>query len=175
MGKQSILGPVLAGMIAAVLAGYATSPRAEDNRDLSGISKGLSQAKISIEQALKLSRREGIPISAKYEIEYGAFQLSVYTMKGSAFFEVIVDHETGAIKKSEPLVENQDKEDAKNQSRAVAAATVTLEAAVEKAVKANPGYRALSVVPTILKGGKPVAEVALIHGTSVRKVTEKLN
>jgi len=37
----------------------------------------LSEATVSLDEALKASEREGRPLSAKYEIENGAFQLSV--------------------------------------------------------------------------------------------------
>jgi hypothetical protein len=45
---------------------------------------------------------------------------------------------------------------------------------VATAVKTDGGYRAVSVTPT-LKGGAPVADVTLMKGAEVKKVTEKLN
>ena len=40
--------------------------------------------------------------------------------------------------------------------------------------KANPGYRAISVVPK-LEGGRPIALVILMKGEDVKKTTEKLD
>jgi len=60
---------------------------------------------VSLDQGLKASEREGKPISGKFEIADGALQLSVYTMKGDQFAEVIVDHKSGSVKKSEPITD----------------------------------------------------------------------
>jgi hypothetical protein len=56
---------------------------------------------VSLDQGLKASEGEGKPISAKFELEHGALQLSVHTMKGDKFSEVVVDHKAGSIKKAE--------------------------------------------------------------------------
>jgi hypothetical protein len=39
----------------------------------------------------------GQPISGKFEVEHGTLQLSVDTMQGEQFSEVIVDHTTGRV------------------------------------------------------------------------------
>jgi hypothetical protein len=56
----------------------------------------------------------------------------------------------------------------------MAKAKVPLLTATETAVKANAGFRAVSVVPE-LKGGQAMAEVTLLQGTAFKKVTEKLD
>jgi hypothetical protein len=56
----------------------------------------------------------------------------------------------------------------------MAKAKRSLEAAASEAVKANKGFRAVSVVPA-LKDGHPVAEVALVKGTEWKTVSEKLD
>jgi hypothetical protein len=95
-------------------------------------------------------------------------------MKGAQFSEVIVDHKSGAIKKSEPITDAGDMKAAQAQSAAMAKAKLALDAAVDSAVKANAGYRAVSIVP-VLDGGRPVAAVVLMKGPDVKKVTEKLD
>jgi hypothetical protein len=65
-----------------------------------------------------MPRAEGKPISAKYEIGDGALQLSVYTIKGNQFNEVIVDYRSGSIKKSESLTNADDIREAQMQSAA---------------------------------------------------------
>jgi hypothetical protein len=95
-------------------------------------------------------------------------------MKGDQFNEVIVDHKTGAIKKAEKITDADDLKNAKEQGQAMANAKVSLDKAVEDATKANSGYRAVSVVPT-LDAGKPEAKITLMKGEDVKKVAEKLD
>jgi hypothetical protein len=146
--------------------------RAEDNPG--ALAKALPEASVSLDRGLKASEREGKPISGKYELEDGALQLSVYTMKGDQFSEVIVDHKTGAIKKAEKITDPDDLKNAKEQSEAMANARLSLEKAVADATAANAGYSAVSVVPT-LDGGKPVANITLMKGEDTKKVTAKLD
>ena len=63
---------------------------------------------------MTVSRSEGTPISAKYEIDDGTFQLSVYTMRGDRFSEVIVDYNVGTIAKVDPITDGGDLAAAKN-------------------------------------------------------------
>jgi hypothetical protein len=53
-------------------------------------------------------------------------------------------------------------------------AKIPLRNALGDAVRANGGYRAVSVMPT-LKGGHPVADITLMNGQDVKKVTQKLD
>src|SRR4051794_25628855 len=102
MRKSLAVGLVVAGMLAAAgLVSWAEED--EDEANPAELAKVLPEASVSLEQGLKASEREGKPISGKYEIEDGALQLSVYTMKGNQFEEVTVDHKSGAIKKAEPI------------------------------------------------------------------------
>jgi hypothetical protein len=167
--RKSIMATLTAAGILA-LAGH--SSRAED--DAAALAKALGEASVSLDRGLRASARDGTPISGKYEIHEGALQLSVYTMKGGSFSEVIVDHKAGAVKKAEKITDAGDLKDAKEQSQAMAKAKLPLDQAVASAVKANSGYRAVSVTPT-LKGGAPVADITLMKGAEVKKVTEKLN
>ena len=114
--------------VIGVLAAVALSSRAEDNPG--ALAKALPEASVSLDQGLKASEREGKPISGKYELEDGALQLSVYTMKGDQFSEVIVDHKTGAIRKAEKITDADDLKNAKEQSQAMANAKLSLEKAV---------------------------------------------
>ena len=163
----------LAITVIGILAAAALSSRAADDNPAE-LAKALSEANVSLDQGLKASEREGKPISGKYEIADGALQLSVYTMKGDDFREVIVDHKSGAIKKADKITEADDVKDAKEQGQAMASAKVSLGEAVGDAIKENSGYRATSVIPT-LEGGKPVADITLMKGEEVKKVTKKLD
>ena len=172
MKKSLVIGLAAAVVLAIAGIAWATDDD-EDDINAAVLAKALSEASVSLDQGLKASEREGKPISGKYEIEDGALQLSVYTMKGDQFSEVIVDHKTGGIKKAEKITDADDLKNAKEQSRSMAKAKVALDKAVEAVTKANSGYRAVSAMPT-LGAGKPVANVTLIKGEDVKKVTEKL-
>ena len=107
-------------------------------------------------------------------MEDGALQLSVYAVKADKFSEIIVDHKSGAIKKTETITDAGDLKDAAGQSAAVAKSKISLDRAVQAAVAANAGYAATSVVPG-LSGGHPVADITLIKGEDVKKVQQKLD
>jgi uncharacterized membrane protein YkoI len=158
---------------AGILAFAGVSARAEDQKN-PALAKALSEATISLEEGLKVGEREGKPLSAKYEIENGAFQLSVYVIKGNGFAEVIVDHKGGSIKKTEPITEADDLQQAKEQQQRLAHARIPLDRAVSDAVKDNSGYRAVEIEPTVDRAGKPVASVTLMKGDEVKKVVQPL-
>ncbi len=169
--RNSIVATVLAGVLA--IAGSPCSAE-ESGSSAAALAKALPQAKLSLEQGLKAGAASGKPISGKYEIEDGALQLSVYTDKDGQFSEVIVDHQSGTVKKAEKITDSDDLKEAKEQSAAMAKAKVSLDQAVDKAVKANSGYRAVKIEPT-LEGGKPIAEVTLMKGADVKNVKEQLD
>ena len=160
--------------VAAVLLLGGASAQAEEEMNPAAMAKALQQASVALEKATKVSEREVTPISAKYEIEHGAPQLSIYTKKGSRFSEVIIDHKSGAVAKDEWITDASDMKAAEAQAAAMAKAKVTIDIPTEHAVKANAGYRAVSVMPK-LEGDKPVAVVTLLKGEEVKKVTEKLD
>src|SRR5437016_7179491 len=155
----------------AVPSGWAQTSQDQEHAEL---AKALKDAKIPLERGLTASAKEGKPISAKYEVEDGKLQLSVYKMKGTNFPEVIVDHKTGKIAKAEPITKGDDLSHAKEQSEAMAKAKRSLGAAASEAVKENKGYRVVSVMPA-MKDGHPVADVTLVKGTEWKTVSEKLD
>ena len=167
MGRTlSLLGIVLSFLLAL--------PVAAAEADAAALAAKLKQAKVSLQKGLAASAKRGKPISGKFEIEDGKFQLSVYTAKGDAFSEVIVDHKTGKIVKSEPITSGDDLTAAKAQNDAMAKAKTPLTAAVNRAVKSNKGYRAVSATPS-MKDGHPTAEVTLLKGTESKTVSETLD
>src|SRR5215468_5293402 len=119
--RNSIIG--IAAATVLVLGGL--SARAEEDMNPAAMAKALQQASVPLEKATKLNEREGRPISAKYEIEHGALQLSIYTMKGDKFSEVIVDHKTGAVAKDEWITDADDMKAAQAQAAAMAKAKVS--------------------------------------------------
>jgi hypothetical protein len=81
--------------------------RSQD-KDRAELAKAVTGAKVSLEQGMSASAQVGKPISAKFEIEDGELQLSVYTAKGDTFAEVVVDTNTGKIARTEPTTSGGD-------------------------------------------------------------------
>src|SRR5262245_22879036 len=172
MARQ-VLALVIAVVWLATPAVVRPQPKSDD-KEHAELAKALGAAKVSLEQGLASSASVGTPISGKFEVEDGKFQLSVYTLKGDKFSEVLVDHTTGKVAKAEPITDREDLAKAQQQSTAMGKATRSLQTASASAVKANPGFRAVSVVPA-LKDGHPVAEVTLVKGTEWKAASEKLD
>ena len=87
-----------------IIACLAASPfcygiYAQDRSD-HPLIKGVTEAKLTLQQGLTAAAQQGRPISAKFEVEDGKLQLSVYTAMGGKFSEVIVDHVTGNVAKT---------------------------------------------------------------------------
>jgi len=70
-------------------------PAERDDKEHAELAKALKGVKVSLEKGLSASESQGNPISRKFEVEDGKLQLSVYTIKGDKFPEVIIDHKTG--------------------------------------------------------------------------------
>src|SRR5215470_9793607 len=162
-------------LVAAIgFLGAAVVPAWAEDADPAALATAMKNATATLQGGLKASEAQGTPISAKFEIEDGKLQLSVYTMKGNDFMEVVADPNTGAIAKAEKITDAGDLKEADEQKAAMAKAKVPLLTATETAVKANAGSRAVSVVPE-LKNGQAMAEVTLLEGTAFKKVTKKLD
>ena len=129
---------------------------ADEHEEQQALLKAIGSAKVTLQQGLAAAEANGQPISAKFEVEDGKPQLSVYGSKDGKFFEVVVDYATGKVAKSEPITEGDDLAAAKAQSAAMAKAKTTLKAAVDKVLGQSPGFRAIGVTPS-LKDGPPIA------------------
>src|SRR6266566_1587285 len=165
----------LLSLIAAVgFWSAALAPAWAEADDPKALAAALKDATATLQGGLKASEAQGTPISAKFEIEDGKLQLSIYTMKGNDFMEVVADPKTGVIAKSEKITDAGDLKEATSQKAAMGKAKVPLLTATETAVNANAGTRAVSIVPE-LKNGQATAEVTLLQGTTFKKVMEKLD
>ena len=163
--------------LAAAAMCWGSTLAAQDNDKPEGnhttLAKAVMGARVSLERGLAESASQGRAISAKFEMEEGKLQLSVYTLKGGKYFEVIVDHNSGKVVKAEPITEAEDYTAAQSQSGAMAKAKVPLRAAVEKALRDNAGYHAVSITPS-LKDGRAVADVTLAKGEELKTVSVPL-
>src|SRR6266852_1761432 len=165
-------GATVLGIAALVgLAGQSTIFAAEDQQAL---IKQLNTAKINLQQGLAASQQEGQPISAKFEVDEGKLQLSVYTSKDGKFSEVLVDYMDGKVTKAEPITGGDDLAAAKLQSAAMAKAKTTLKEDVDKAVTQSGNARVVSAVPS-LKDGRPLVSIVLLDGEQFKTVQQPLD
>ncbi len=165
MTMQAWLVPVLA--VAALC--WGTTLAAQDKE----AAKAALSARVSLARGLAVSTSHGRPISAKFEMDEGKLQLSVYTMRGGKFFEVSVDPNSGRVVKTEPIADGDDYSAAQSQSAAMAKTKLTLRAAVGNALRGNAGFRAVSVTPS-LKDGRAAADVTLAKGEEIKTVSVPL-
>jgi uncharacterized membrane protein YkoI len=145
----------------------------DESKNLGAVAKMMPTAKVTLQQGLSAAEQKGRPISGKFEIDEGHFQLSVYTSQEGKYSENLIDYNTGVLTKSESITGGDDLKEAKDQSEAMGKAKKSLKAAVDQAEGKLAGYRAVSVEPE-LKNGHSVAEVTLVKGTQSKKTYEPL-
>jgi hypothetical protein len=161
--------------VAALIGALVLMPRAHaEESDPAALAAALAKAPTSLEQGLRASEKSGRPISAKFEIEDGKLQLSIYTMTGEGYDEVIVAPDTGGVIKTGKITDADDLKAATEQKTAMEKASTSLIAAAEQALRQNTGSRAVSIFPE-LQSGHPVASVTLLSDGRLTKVAEKLD
>jgi hypothetical protein len=166
-----------AGAIALGFAGLAgNNAFSADDEDASqeALIRLLDTAKINLQQGLAAGEQQGKPISAKFEVDGGKLQLSVYTAKEGKFFEVLINHVTGKVLRAEPITEGDDLTAATEQSAAVANAKTSLQAVVDKTMAQSANTRALSVVPS-MRDGHPIASIDVLTYNQVRAIQQPLD
>jgi hypothetical protein len=173
---MAVLGATILGF--AALAGLAGNNVVfaddDDDEGQETLIKALGAARISLQQGLAAGEQGGQPISAKFEVDEGKFQLSIYTAKDGKFSEVLVDHVDGKVVKAESIAKSDDLAAANSQSATMVKAKTSLKEAVDKAVSQSTDARAVSVVPN-LKEGHPVASIVLLRGDELRTVQQPLD
>jgi hypothetical protein len=165
----------LTWLIAATIGVLILVPQAPaEESDPAALAAAVAKAPTSLEQGLRASEKSGRPISAKFEIEDGKLQLSIYTMTADRYNEVVVAPDTGGVVKTEKITDADDLKAAAEQKAAMEKASTSLIAATEHALGQNIGSRAVSVVPE-LQSGHPLASVMLLSNGKLSKVAEKLD
>src|SRR6266446_8957300 len=155
---------IQAAVLAAVALALWAIPvdAAMNEKEKADLAPVISGGKVTLEQGLLTSKKNGKPISAKFEIENGKPQLSIYTVKdGSKYFEVIVDHTSGEVAKADPITGGDDLANARKQNDGMFRATRELREAVKEAKRDNPGYSAVSVWSE-MKDDHSIATVLLV-------------
>jgi hypothetical protein len=174
MISQGLRSTSLAVAIAISGSAFGSARAEENEKNLPALAAALKDAKVSLGNGLTASEREGKPVSAKFEIDDGKLQLSVYAMRADGFTEVVIDPKTGAIAKAEKITDAEDLEAAATQKAAMEKATISLLAATQKAVTANAGCQAVSVTPE-MRDEHPTADITLLQGETVKNVAAKLD
>src|SRR6202140_1828974 len=146
----------------------------DDDEGQEALIKLMDAAKINLQQALTAREQDAQPIPAKFEVEKGKLQLSVYTAKEEKFFEVWGDYAAGHVLKIEPITEGDDLAASNSQSAAMAKAKTTLKEAVDKAAAQSAKARVLSAVPS-LKDGRPVVSVVILDGEQVKTTQQPMD
>ncbi len=153
--------------------GFLADKGDDDEDGPEQLIQSLQGGTVPLTAGLTSSQQEGTPISGKFEVEDGTFQLSVYTQKGQNFTEVVLDPKSGAIRKASPITEGEDLTAARAQAQAMAKAKKSLTAVIQEAEQTHPGARTVSVFPGI-QNGQAGADVTLLAGNTMQKVSEPL-
>src|SRR5215470_1365195 len=123
---------------AAIIGALILTPRAHaEQTDPAALAAAVAKVPTTLEQGLQASEKSGKAISAKFEIEEGKLQLSVYTMTADGYSEVVVAPDSGSVLKAEKITDAEDIEHATAQKAAMEKASVSLMAATEHAVREN--------------------------------------
>lgn len=164
----------VAAFLAAIALGLSLPASAEEPSNQRDLLKALSGAKVTLQQGMDASAKSGKPISAKFELDNGALQLSVYTAKSGKFNEVVVDHGSGKVAKVEQIKDGDDLSHARAQAGALAKTKHSLRTAADKAEHDNPGYRTVSLTPAS-ESNHTVVTVLLVKGEELKSVSEALD
>ena len=165
-----VIRGVLVASVALLAVGSTTAVRAfageEEGENAPGLLPQVATAKVSLEQGLAAAEASGKPLSGK---------LSVYTTKDGKYYEVIVDHETGAVSKTEEITGADDLKAAKRQNHAMAKAKTSLRQAVEKAVAAHPGSKAIRASAYMSRKGHVMADIDIVVGGKAKEAPQRLD
>jgi hypothetical protein len=119
--RKMLLG--LAAAVAISVGALSLDAATDEEDNPTALAGAMSGVKTTLEAGLKASEREGEPISAKFEIEDGKLQLSIYTATDKGFVETVLDPATAAIVKAERITEADDLKEANIQSGSMATAS----------------------------------------------------
>jgi hypothetical protein len=161
-------GPIFWSVL-AITWWVVAADAAMTDKDKAELAAAVTGAKVTLEQGLATSKTNGKPVSGKFEVENGRPQLSVYTIKDAKYFEVIVDHNSGEVVKTEAIADGDDLTAAKKQNDGLFRATRELREAVKEAKHDNPGYLAVSVWPE-MKDGHSMGNVLLVKDNDWKAV-----
>jgi uncharacterized membrane protein YkoI len=124
--------------------------------------KLLKQAKLTLVEAIGKADG-GTVVAAALEDDNGDVVFAIHVAKGNKTKEVILDVTEGKVVES-----NED--GGEDDSKAVAAAKISIKQAIEKALKKVPG-KAVTADLDMAEDGKPDYEIGIFANGKVTKVT----
>ena len=80
----------LGSALVLVVVGFSSPAMAEDTQDLAALAAALEDVKSTLGDGLRAGERIGKPISAKFVLEHGAIQLSLWVTREEGFAELII-------------------------------------------------------------------------------------
>lgn len=128
-------------------------------------AKLLEQAKLSLSEAVEKAAKEvpgGTVVSAYMEENEGKPRFFLYVARERKTLEVSLDLKDGSVTQKETLPDDD--------SRIVSAVKITLQKAIEVALKKVPGKAVYADFDVDEKGGPPEAEVDVFRSGKLTKV-----
>ena len=169
-----MLRSFLLGAAMLSLCWPAVAQDADEEPDPVILGIALADGIMTLPKGLAASEVHGRPVSAKFEMPDGELRLSVYIAAVDGFVEIALDPKTGTVISAEPITDADNLTHANAQKAAMEKATVSLQAAAEKAAHENPDSKAVSVVPE-RRDGRPVAAIKLLRPRDLITAMEPLN
>ena len=149
-------------------------PALAEDENSPALAAAMKNVPTTLAEGLQASEQAGKPISAKFEVEDGKLQLSIYTMKPGDFIEVIIAPDNGSVKSTEKITDADDLKAATAQKAAMDKTTSSLAAVTGQTAQEAAGSRAISIFPE-LRDGRPVAVITLLRDDKFTKVLKKLD
>jgi hypothetical protein len=159
--------------LSCFVAGVAAAAQPYTSSDRAAIGAALGHARVTLTDGLTAAESYGTPVSARFEMDRGILQLSVYVLGADGkFSEVVVNTVTGKVTGVQPIA-GLKLAAARAASRSLPGATVSLSDAVSRAERFQIGYRAVRIIPGS-QNGKPIAEVTLARDKDFKAVLQQL-
>ncbi len=178
--KLAVFGVAMMALLMAAVVQREASPEQEQGSDadkggvdVAALSAAVKEAKTSLHAGIRMVSKDGIPLSANYEMKKGKLLLAVYTVRGDEFFETIIDPQSGKAIMAGPITINDDLTVVREQAKVITGSSHALWEVVFSAERANQGYRAVSVIPAQGEQG-PAAIVILMKGLELMAVEVSL-
>ena len=172
MGSKTYRSTFAAATIMSALV-FGVPSLAEDENS-PALAAAMKNVLTTLAEGLQASQQAGKPISAKFEVEDGKLQLSIYTMKPGDFTEVIIAPDNDSVRSTEKITDADDLKAATAQKAAMDKTTSSLAVVTGQTAQEAAGSRAISIFPE-LRDGRPVAVITLLRDDKFTKVLKKLD
>jgi hypothetical protein len=153
--------------------GFSSAAMAQEIEDHTALAAALKHVTSSLEDGLKAVERLGKPISAKFTLEHGFLQLSLWVTREDSLAEFILYPATRTVTEIYEFRDPNELKTATAHRLAMEKARVSLRSATANAVQANPSLRAVSAYP-VIEEGDPMAVITLLDANAFKIVTKKL-